>query len=38
MKLYIEEEVTETIDGDKPVTVTVHESKPHEFQYLIFID
>lgn len=38
MKLYIEEKVTHTVDGDKLVTVTVHESEPHEFKYLIFID
>lgn len=38
MKLYVEEKETKTVDGDKLVTVTVHESKPHEFKYLIFID
>ncbi len=38
MKLYVEEEVTETVDGDKLVTVTVHESETHDFKYLIFID
>jgi len=38
MKLYIEEETTETIDGDRLITVKVHESEPEEFTYLVFVD
>lgn len=37
MKLYVIEKKTKNSDNETLVTVEVHESKPHKYDYLIFL-
>lgn len=37
MKLYVTEKISESVDGEKLVTIEVTESKPKRFKYLIFV-
>ncbi len=38
MKLYVNEKIEETVDGEKLQVVEVLESKPKDVSYLIFLE